>query len=123
VLRERGAGRTRERLLVGELRIQGDELAERLEIAELQIRRLPQKRVDVGRELLEIDAHRAADVLPRTQLELASGVTALPEPLDHALQPRARPADNGIGSKSPRRTLSGIVDLSPASDRGSRACA
>ena len=69
-----------------ELGGRGDELAQRLEVAELQIRGLPEERVDVGRELLEVDARRVAEVAARAQRERALALAgALPEPRDHGV--------------------------------------
>src|SRR5690606_30130666 len=93
VLRESGAGGTRQRLLLGERGRGGDELAQRLEVAQLQVRSLPEERVDVGRELLESHAVCVAEVASCAQLQPSSGLAALPEPPHHSLHPNRRSAD------------------------------
>jgi hypothetical protein len=84
VLGQRGPCRSRDGLLLGELRGRLDQLAERLEESELEIGRLSEERVDVGRELLEVDAIRAVQLVARAELELAPALTPLPEPPHHA---------------------------------------
>ncbi len=90
VLGEGGPRGPRQRLLLGELGRRGDELAQRLEEAELQVGGLAEERVDVRRELLEVDPRGVAEVAARAQRERAlAGARALPEPGDHGLHPTA----------------------------------
>jgi hypothetical protein len=93
MLEQGGAGGQRQRLLVREVGGRRDELAEGLEIAQLQIRRLPEERVDVWRELLEVHPRHVAVIATGAQLERALGsAPALPEPPHHVRQPTGRDA-------------------------------
>ena len=110
VLQQRRTGRARERLLVRELGRRRDQLAERLEVAELQIRRLTEIGVDVGGELFEIDPAHITEVAARAHAQRARRFAiALPGPGHHgySLDQRVagRRASAPRASRRPREAL------------------
>src|SRR5690606_32652496 len=86
VLAQCGAGGASERRLLVELRGGADQTGERLEVPELQIRRLTEEPVQVRSELGEIDPGRIPEISASAQSQVAPGLLSLPEPLHHGFR-------------------------------------